>query len=57
MAACGGRSAPYLGAVDLKAAPEPEPAPAPARAHPSWIRPLTDYERRESSWMHGARFG
>jgi hypothetical protein len=39
-------------------APEPDhvdPQPEPARQQ--WLKPLSSYDRRESSWIHGARFG
>ena len=52
MAAYGRRIAPYAGAVvELTAAP-PDPRP-----YPLWIRPLTEYERRERSEFSCSRFG
>lgn len=54
----GAPTGPYSGAVDLEAAPQPKLIePKPATAHVPWIRKLSEYDRRESSWMHGARFG
>ena len=33
---------------------EPEPG---AGAHPSWIKPLSTYDRRHSGEIHGGRYG
>jgi hypothetical protein len=54
MAAQGGGdgSAPYDRAVELEAAPGPLD-PRPATAFPRWIRPLADYERRETTVVEG----
>ena len=58
--------APYVAAGELIPAAIPEcsePAPttitrdlgqAPARL---WIRPLSEYDRRETSHVHGSRYG
>jgi hypothetical protein len=55
MAARGRRIAPYRAAVRAAAEPEPvEPGPAaPSR----WLKPLSTYNRRESSEVHGRRYG
>jgi hypothetical protein len=58
MATEGKSRRPYATAVELTAAAEPEliePQPEPARQR--WLKPLSSYDRRESSWIHGARFG
>lgn len=58
MAACRRRSAPYGGAARLTAAPEPELLdPKPAHAYAPWIRPLSDYERREAHEFACSRYG
>jgi hypothetical protein len=52
-------SGPYVAAVDLKAAAEPEPdliEPEPG-AQPRWIKPLSCYERRETTVVEGLRYG
>jgi len=46
------------GGAKSPVAPEPDhvdPQPEPARER--WLKPLSSYDRRESSWIHGARFG
>jgi hypothetical protein len=58
MEAEGGGTAPYAAAVELTAEPKPdrvnpEPPGAPAR----WLKPLECYDRRESSEVHGSRYG
>ena len=34
-----------------------EPEPEPEAAHPRWIRPIGDYERRETTIVEGLRYG
>ena len=55
----GGRKAgPSVGAVDLTAAPTPERSDhGVAIATSRWIRPLADYDRRETTEIHGSRYG
>jgi hypothetical protein len=62
MAGRGGRGAPYAAAVTA----EPEPvtqlkderrAPEPSPVWPSWIRPISDYERKETTIVEGLRYG
>jgi hypothetical protein len=52
------RVAPYAAVVELTAEEKPElldPRPAVARA--PWVRPLGDYERRETTVVEGLRYG
>jgi hypothetical protein len=52
------RGGPYAAAVALTAEPEAERlGPGPQPAHPPWIWTLAYYERRETSEIHGARYG
>jgi hypothetical protein len=44
---------PYAAAVELTAEEKPEPAAAHAR----WVRPIGDYERRETTLVEGLRYG
>ena len=54
----GYRGAPYGGVAELKATPEPEPVnPKSAGAFPRWVRPLAEYERRETTVVEGLRYG
>jgi hypothetical protein len=66
----GGRRAPYSSAVKLTAEEQPrlaDPKPAegkselvdpkPPTRHAPWIRPLSDYERRETTIVEGLRYG
>ena len=49
---------PYDAAVELTAGPEPEPVDLkPASPHAPWIRPIGDYERRETTIVEGLRYG
>ena len=42
----------------LTATKKPEPLePGPAVAHTPWIRPLADYERKETTIVEGLRYG
>jgi hypothetical protein len=45
------RGAPYVAAVELTA----EETPEPAVAHAPWVRPIGDYERRETTIVEGLR--
>ena len=31
--------------------------PGPEAAHPRWVRPIRDYERRETTIVEGLRYG
>jgi hypothetical protein len=55
----GDGSAPYVAAVDLTAEKTPEPQPIePERgAQSRWIKPLSCYERRETTVVEGLRYG
>lgn len=60
MADCGRRGAPYLAAVELTAELEPEPdrvAPELLPMWPPWVRPISDYERKETTVVEGLRYG
>jgi hypothetical protein len=51
---------PYVAAVELKAAaPEPESQPIEPEpgARSRWIKPLSCYERRETTVVEGLRYG
>jgi hypothetical protein len=57
---------PSVAAVQLTAGPQAEPLDrkppnqlevSAAPAHPPWIRPIASYERRETSEVHGSRYG
>jgi hypothetical protein len=48
-----GGIAPYAAAVELTA----EEKPQPAVTHAPWIRPIGDYERRETTIVEGLRYG
>jgi hypothetical protein len=53
------RTAPYVAAVELKAAAESEPQriePEPG-AQSRWIQPLSCYKRRETTVVEGLRYG
>jgi hypothetical protein len=48
---------PYAAAVELTAEEKPELSdPEPAVAHAPWIRPIGDYERRETTIVEGLRY-
>ena len=52
---CAGPSA---AAVEVTAEEKPElPDPEPAVAHAPWVRPIGDYERRETTLVEGLRYG
>ena len=54
----GPSGAPYVAAVELTAEQKPERLdPQPAVAHAPWVRPIGDYERRETSIVEGLRYG
>jgi hypothetical protein len=67
MAACGREAGPYAAVAGgelttakhtISANSEPDTGdPAPARPSTRWIKDLSNYNRRETSWMHGSRFG
>jgi hypothetical protein len=50
---------PYAAAVELTAEEEtPEPInPVPAASYAPWVRPIGDYERRETTIVEGLRYG
>jgi hypothetical protein len=50
------RGAPYVAAVELKAAAEPKPV-KPEGAFPRWVRNVNEYERRETTVVEGLRYG
>ena len=51
-------SSPYSAAVELLTAERPELVdPKPAAALAPWIRPISDYERRETTLVEGTRYG
>jgi hypothetical protein len=51
------RAAPYDRAAELTpAAPEPEPVKLEG-AFSRWVRPIGDYERRETTVVEGLRYG
>jgi hypothetical protein len=63
VARCDGRwreledvAAPYAAAVVTAEKPE-HLDPRPAVAHSPWIRPLSCYERRETTVVEGLRYG
>jgi hypothetical protein len=57
MAAEKRRAGPYA-AAGLTAELEAEALDSqPAVAHAPWVRPITDYERRETTEVEGLRFG
>jgi hypothetical protein len=52
------RGAPYVAAVELKAAAETRSQHEPeSAAPPRWIKPLSCYERRETTIVEGLRYG
>jgi hypothetical protein len=53
-----GRGAPYDRVAELEATPEPKPLElqSPA-AHAPWVRPIGDYERRETTIVEGLQYG
>jgi hypothetical protein len=54
----GGGAGPYAAAVELTAEEKPQRLePKPAVAHARWIRPIGDYERRETTIVEGLRYG
>jgi|HubBroStandDraft_2_1064218.scaffolds.fasta_scaffold349955_2 hypothetical protein len=54
----GAGAGPYDGAAELKpAAREPEPQPIEPGAQSRWIKPLSCYERRETTVVEGLRYG
>jgi hypothetical protein len=51
------RGAPYDRVAELTpATPEPEPV-KPEGAFPRWVRPISCYERRETTVVEGLRYG
>jgi hypothetical protein len=58
MATCGREAGPYAAAIGLTAEPKAELLePRPAAAHPSWIPPLSCYDRREIHEFQVSRYG
>jgi hypothetical protein len=53
----GGRAGPYAAAGELRPAALESPDPTPPPAFPRWVRPLADFERRETTTTEGSRFG
>jgi hypothetical protein len=51
------RAGPSAAVAELTAAAEPETKPEPAAAHAPWIKPLSDYERREGHEFACSRYG
>jgi hypothetical protein len=47
---------PYVAAVELTAATEAEPEADP-KPYPFWIRPLSEYDRREGGEFQMSRYG
>jgi hypothetical protein len=53
----GSRAGPSAAVAELTAAAEPElPDRRSTAAHPPWVRPIADYERRMTGEIHGARY-
>ena len=49
---------PSAAVAELTAAAKLEPRkPEPTTTHSRWIRPLADYERRETTVVEGLRYG
>jgi hypothetical protein len=48
-------------AAEFEPEPEPEPEPQPVEPEPGaqsrWIKPLSRYERRETTVVEGLRYG
>ena len=58
MATQGRRGAPYVTAVSVTAEPEADRIDrGPAAAHAPWLKPLSSYERRETTTVEGLRYG
>jgi hypothetical protein len=64
----GERAGPSAAVAELTAAAEPKPEsepeseperiePEPAAAHAPWVRPIGDYDRRETTTVEGLRYG
>ena len=54
----GRRGPPYDGVAQLTATPEAERVnPETAPGHAPWIRPIAEYERRETTVVEGLRYG
>jgi hypothetical protein len=51
----GERTGPYVAAVELKAAAEPIELELSARSR--WVKPLSCYDRRETTVEEGPRYG
>jgi hypothetical protein len=50
--------APYVAAVSVTAEAEANLIDqTPAAVHAPWIRPLTDYERKQTTTVEGLRYG
>ena len=51
--------APYAGVAELlTATPKADRnASGPAAAHPLWLKPISDYERKETTLVEGTRYG
>jgi hypothetical protein len=50
-------AAPYGGVADVTAAPEAKLLDPGPPARPPWIRSLSCYERRETTFVEGTRYG
>ena len=48
---------PYAGVAELTSAALELPDTGLATAFPRWVRPLADYERRETTIVEGLRYG
>jgi hypothetical protein len=46
-------SPPYAAAVELTAEEQPEPA----AMYAPWVRPISTYERKETTFVEGLRYG
>jgi len=55
----GGRTGPSAAVAELTAAAEPEPEriEPESGAQSRWIKPLSSYERRETTVVEGLRYG
>jgi hypothetical protein len=58
-ASAGRGAGPYAAVAELTAAAEPEPQPIEPEpgAQSRWVKPLSCYERRETTVVEGLRYG